>query len=202
MTRIALLALAAALASCAAKVAPEVLQQWQATPRYTCCNIHYENPAKIADANYYVGATLPLGSQVVIESMSDEWVTFRVGATSYSVRHAYGTEQESGEQFFAKLLVEQDPTLRLATFSPAVQEAIRDSRVEVGMTREEVLMSLGYPPTHRTPSLEASSWTYWYNRWVTYQVNFGADGRVTSVLGSNAPTRAEPVVAPAKASAR
>jgi hypothetical protein len=65
-----------------------------------------------------------------------------------------------------------------------------------------VLMSLGYPPTHRTPSLEAWAWTYWYNRWVTYQVNFGADGRVTSVVGSNAPTRAEPIAAPARASVR
>jgi len=38
-----------------------------------------------------------------------------------------------------------------------------------------VLMSLGYPPVHRTPSLDAPQWTYWENRWVSYVVYFDGD---------------------------
>ncbi len=56
-------------------------------------------------------------------------------------------------------------------------------------------MSLGYPPTHRTASTDANTWIYWYNRWVTYQVQFDAKGVVSNIMG-NAPTRNEPIVAP------
>jgi len=31
----------------------------------------------------------------------------------------------------------------------------------VGMTREQVLFSLGYPSREDTPNLEASTWRYW-----------------------------------------
>ena len=43
------------------------------------------------------------------------------------------------------------------------------------MTRDQVLMSLGYPPAHRTPSLEGPTWTYWQNRWATMVVVFDGD---------------------------
>ena len=53
-------------------------------------------------------------------------------------------------------------------------------------------MSLGYPPTHRTASTDVSTWVYWYNRWVTFNVDFGGDGMVATVVGT-APTNNQPV---------
>ena len=91
--------------------------------------------------------------------------------------------------------LETDPRIAFATFPKQVQEAITDGRVERGMTKEQVIMSLGYPQTHRTASTDANTWIYWYNRWVTYQVQFGADGKVSNIVGSPAPTRNEPIVA-------
>ena len=52
------------------------------------------------------------------------------------------------------MLVHEDPTLRLQSFAPGVQQSIRDGYVERGMTREQVLMAVGYPPTHETASLD------------------------------------------------
>jgi hypothetical protein len=43
------------------------------------------------------------------------------------------------------------------------------------MTRDQVLMSLGYPPAHRTPSLDSPQWTYWQNRWQSFVVDFNGD---------------------------
>jgi outer membrane protein assembly factor BamE (lipoprotein component of BamABCDE complex) len=57
---------------------------------------------------------------------------------------------------------------------------IEQAQVEPGMTRDEVLMSLGYPPAHRTPSLDSPTWTYWANRWATFEVYFDGD-RVSRV---------------------
>ena len=31
---------------------------------------------------------------------------------------------------------------------------------------------LGYPPAHRTPSLDANEWYYWRNRWKQFVVVF------------------------------
>jgi hypothetical protein len=177
---------------CTSALPPEVLQQYQARTLYTCCNLHYEY-SDISDANYYVGKTLPLGTPVTVQSSGRGSVTFNAGGVPVTLTQAYGTAEESFQQYLDKILVAEDPTPRLASYSKAVQDAIRSSRVEPGMTREQVLLSLGYPPTHRTPSISSSEWTYWYNRWVTYKVQFDDTGTVLDVVGRPAPTNNQPV---------
>ena len=59
--------------------------------------------------------------------------------------------------------------------SDRVEKLIEQGVVDVGMTRDQVLMALGYPPAHRTPALDAPVWTYWQNRWATMQVYFDGD---------------------------
>jgi hypothetical protein len=43
------------------------------------------------------------------------------------------------------------------------------------MTKEQVLMTRGYPPRHRTPSLEGNRWVYWSSRVVQLTVVFDGD---------------------------
>ena len=197
---LALGVLAVALAACHPPVSPAVLSQWQGRTLYTCCNIHYEG-GDVTDANYVVGSTLPFGSPVVVEKMTSDSATLRSGATQLTLYQSYGRDQESAQQYFNKIFVETDPRAVFATWPKQVQSAITDGRVERGMTRPQVIMSLGYPPTHRTASTDLNTWTYWYNRWVTYQVQFGDDGKVSNIIGSPAPTRNEPIVATAPAAA-
>jgi hypothetical protein len=190
---IALALLVLTAAACHPKVSPEVVREWQSRALFTCCNIRYEG-GSVTDANYVAGGILPFGSPVTIESMTNDSVTFASGATHLTLTHSYGTQQESAQQYFDKILVSTDPHVRFAAYPKDVQDAITDGRVEVGMTKEQVIMSIGYPPTHRTASTDLNTWVYWYNRWVTYQVQFGADGKVTGFVG-NAPTRNQPIVA-------
>ena len=49
------------------------------------------------------------------------------------------------------------------------------------MTKAQVLMAIGYPPAHETPSLDSPQWTYWRNRWDRFQVFFDGD-KVARVL--------------------
>ena len=184
---IAILFVGLGLAACHPPVSPEVLRQWQSRPLYTCCNIHYEGDT-INDASPLVGSMLPFGSSATVQKMTNDSVTFRAGGTVLTLVQRYGRDQESSQQYFSKILVDTDPHARFATFSKQVQRAITDGRVERGMTKEQVIMSLGYPPTHRTASTDAWTWTYWTNQWVTFQVQFGADGKVSNLVG-NAPSR-------------
>ena len=202
MKRCALFLVLVAFAGCRHRPSPELLREYASRSLVTCCNIHYETQ-EINDANYYVGSTLPLGTPALVQGVTDDSVTFLAAGHTLTLYHQYGKDQESMRQYLDKTLVADDPKVRVATYPRAVQDAIRDGRVERGMTREQVILSLGYPPTHRTPSTDASEWTYWYNHWVTYQVQFGPDGKVANVIGRPAPTQDQPIPAqeptPAKA---
>ena len=48
------------------------------------------------------------------------------------------------------------------------------------MTKADVIMALNYPPANRTPSLDASEWRYWRNRWNEHVIAFDGD-RVSRV---------------------
>ena len=61
-----------------------------------------------------------------------------------------------------------------------VRRMIEEGTVGAGMTREQVLMALGYPPAHRTPRLDAPVWMYCADREDTFEVYFDGD-RVSRV---------------------
>ena len=59
-------------------------------------------------------------------------------------------------------------------------DASSDGVRSPGMSKDQVLMTLGYPPADRTPSLEASTWTYDASPSQTFTVSFDG-GKVTQV---------------------
>jgi hypothetical protein len=170
----------------------EPIRQVDTRTLYTCCNLHYDGD-EINDANYWTGTTLPAGTAVRIEKLTKDSVTFNAGEQRLTLEHEYGTKQESLYQYLDKILVPNDPRPRIGAYPPAVRRAIDKAKVERGMTRDQVILSLGYPPTHRTPSLREREWTYWYNRWVTYKVVFDDAGKVGDVVGRPAPTAEAPI---------
>lgn len=192
MRRLMLIVAVGSLAACKQAVSPQLLAEYQGRSLMTCCNIHYETD-DINDANYFVGSTIPPGTPVQVQAMGSDSVTFTANGKKLSLHHRYGTAQESLQQYVNKILVADDPKTRLASFSRSAQQAIHEGRVEKGMTKEQVIMSLGYPPTHRTASTNDSEWTYWYNRWVSYKVQFDNQGVVANVIGRPAPTQDKPI---------
>ena len=58
------------------------------------------------------------------------------------------------------------------TLPPKVREAIQEGKVIPGMTREQVILSVGYPPTHRTPSVDATVWNHWASRAGRYEIHW------------------------------
>ncbi len=192
MKRFAVVVVVGVLAACKPALTPETLQQYQSRTLYTCCNFYHESDA-INDANYHVGTIVPLGSPVQVQAAGRNSITFTAAGTKLTLSHDYGKDQEPFQQYVDKVLVPGDPRSKLASFPRSAQDAIRDGRVEKGMTREQVILSLGYPATHRTPSTAAPEWTYWYNRWVTYKVAFDDTGKVANVIGRPAPTEDRPI---------
>jgi SmpA / OmlA family len=179
-------------AACRHPASPVTLPHFESRNLFTCCNLHYESE-NINDANYWVGEELPAGTPVRVDKVSADSATFTAGGTTLTLTHEYGTAEESLQQYLDKVLVRTDPRGRIAAYPAAVRRAIDSARVERGMTREQVIAALGYPPTHHTPSLQDKEWTYWYSRWATYKVVFDDAGKVADVIGKPAPTAQLPI---------
>jgi outer membrane protein assembly factor BamE (lipoprotein component of BamABCDE complex) len=168
---------------------------------FTCCNLHYEN-GEISDANYWVGKLLPAGTPVRIDEVTDDGVMLSAADVKLKLTHEYGAKEESLDQYLAKILLANDPKPRIAAYPKEVRRAIEKAKVERGMTREQVLVSLGYPATSVTPSPQSKEWPYWYNpevqpwynRWATYRVVFDDAGKVADVVGRPAPTAQVPIL--------
>ena len=178
--RAAVLLATLALAACKGPVVPSPLV---GQTRYLCCNLHYERP-EVTDVNYQQGALVPLGTRVQILEVRRSAVKFQPeGHPPITAVLKHGRKIITMETFIDRLLVEKDPRAKLpraagkkgAEQAERVRKAIEAGQVEVGMTREQVLMALGYPPAHRTPSLDAPQWTYWQNHWATFIVVFDGD---------------------------
>jgi hypothetical protein len=52
------------------------------------------------------------------------------------------------------------------------------------MTREQVIMALGYPMTNEDPSLDSGLWRYWVSSFGSYQILWDQNGRVSESPGT------------------
>ena len=183
MTRIfvTLAALAALLlAGCDAMPAR---QSDDATPLfsgYTCCNLHYDGEW-ISDANWSSLPMIPAGASIRVLGYGRHRVKADIDGHGMELGLDYG-RQQSLEAWAHKLVIEEDPRPKIARMPTPIRDAIRAGKVAIGMTRDEVVLSLGYPPAHQTPDLNASQWKYWHTSFGSYLVVWDGAGRVRDVI--------------------
>jgi hypothetical protein len=192
MRRLMLVIAVAALAGCMVKVPPELQKHYTGRTLYTCCNLYYQGD-QVTDANYRDGELLPLGTPVSVTKLEPNSITFNAQGKVLTLQHIYGRNQEPYKQYFDKIFVESNRAEMVANFPPIIRKAIEDGRIEAGMKRGEVVLSLGFPPTDDNPSPEATTWKYWYSRGRSYSVVFDSNGYVSDITGQPAPTRGKAV---------
>ena len=149
---------------------------------YTCCNLHYDKDW-ISDANWGNAAMIPAGSRIRVVDYTWAHANVEIDGRPYRMGQDYGKKEESLDKYLSKIVVKTDPRPRIEQFPAPVKTAIHEGRVIPGMTREQVLMAVGYPPTHKTPSLDAPVWNHWLSRAGRYELHW-RDGKVERVAGS------------------
>jgi hypothetical protein len=87
----------------------------------------------------------------------------------------------SMESFARRYVVAENPNEKLALWPKKVQDAVTSARVTRGMTREQVLMALGYPMASENPHLDAPVWRYWLWTFSEFKVFFNEQGEVSGV---------------------
>lgn len=77
-------------------------------------------------------------------------------------------------------LILSDTPVSYTDLSEVDKKGIAEGRPYKGMSKQGVMIALGYPCPHRTSSPDADVWYYWKNRFVDYPVNFENDLVVSS----------------------
>ena len=169
---------------------------------YTCCNLRY-NKDWINDVNYGQLPMIPAGTPIKVTGYGRYRASVEIDGKPFRLGLDYGRTMETTEQWVAKQIVAEDPKTAQASYPAAVRQAIEKGQVMVGMTKAQVIMSLGHPLTSENPRLDAPLWRYWWSSFGEYQVYWSGD-RVSKVTGHPetlalmlAPGNAAPTPAPA-----
>ena len=176
-----------AAASCAAW--PQAVPAPQ-TQRWACCNLRYEKDW-ISDRILTSRSFLPVGARVVVTDWGRNRVYADIDGVKMRVGADYGYFKGSREEFADVLFVREDPNLRIATFAPAVQAAIRAGRIAIGMTREQVVMAIGPPRFDLTPRRDASNWVHFATADGEFDLDWAPDDTLRAI---HAPSRIRKLV--------
>lgn len=158
----------------AAKLSPEVAKTFDdKAAMYTTSNMHYNlyRDKKIIDTtNYQVGILIPVNSEVTMQSVNAKQIVFVYGGNEIILRNipkysGLGISEVAQRYFSTK-------KVNLAKFTKDEQKAISTAGLVNGMSKAAVLVSIGTPPAHQTPTLESDSWKFWKDRWTTFVVSF------------------------------
>ena len=70
---------------------------------------------------------------------------------------------ETTESYASKIFSAKTRKQLLAGMTAEEKDGIRRGTPVLGMSKKEVIVAFGYPPTHETPSLKTNKWKYWLN---------------------------------------
>ena len=186
-TVVALLALFSSACQSRVKDASELTGE----PFFTAINIRYEHPERIYTTNYRVGAMIPVGTKVTMGEIRSRRIHFSTEKGEFTIEFVkkHSKPKLSLMDVFNQYFSRENPLRENGPFSEftvSEQGNIRKGKIAVCMSKSAVLMAYGYPPSHRTPSLDSDIWRYWESRLQKWRVFF-QDGKVMEIQGSKAP---------------
>jgi hypothetical protein len=149
---------------------------------YTLVNLHPdEQRHRLYSTNYQQPGLIPFCTKVKIESVDKKEMVFRVLHTGQKYDYIFHNSMRDPipthlDKFFGKAC---DPK-KVETMSEIDRQGISQGRALPGMTKDGVILAIGYPPEHATPTLESDTWRYWRTRFATKLVYF-ANGKVVDI---------------------
>ncbi len=148
---------------------------------WLCCNMRSDG-SWISDSNYAENGkrVIPVGTPVSVTGHGRHRVNVRIDGARQSIGNDYSRDLSLAD-FARRYVVTEDPAIRLATYPAKIQDAIRRAKITTGMTREQVLMALGYPISSENPDLSTDLWRYWISSFAEFQVRFDGSGRVREI---------------------
>ncbi len=114
---------------------------------------------KVDTLNFTLGFPVPVNSIVFYEDINSKQLAFTVDDKRFYIRNNPRYSKTTMDQMMDRYFGTQK--VDLSKFTDAEKKAIASNKVEVGMSKEAVILAIGYPPAHTTPSLQQDEWKYW-----------------------------------------
>jgi hypothetical protein len=150
---------------------------------FLCCNMRTDG-SWISDINYDANGKkiIPVGTPIKVTGYGHYRVKVDINGKGQAIGNDYSRDLAL-DVFAKRYVVADDPAAKIATYPKKIQDAIAQARIVLGMTREQVLMSVGYPVSSENHNLEDKTWRFWLGSYSEFRVKFDANGRVTDVDG-------------------
>lgn len=153
---------------------------------FLCCNM-YSDGRQISDINIDEAGQheIPLGTPLTVTGYGRHRVKVVLENRNQAIVND-NSREISMQEFAKRYVVQEDPHATLDSFPKNIQYAIVAGHLVRGMSREQVIMSLGYPCSGDNPSMKSKAWTFWLadkvqNEKVQYRVKFDEQDRVVDV---------------------
>lgn len=149
---------------------------------YTLTNLHPDEVhARLYSVDYQQEGLIPVCTPVLIERVTSKEAVFVRQDTGKRYQYLFhSTMKLPIAQHLDRYFGTQCPKQLLSTLQGVDAQGVREGQVMKGMSKGAVVLAIGYPPPHATPTLDANVWKYWKNRWDTFDVYF-ENGRVSRI---------------------
>ena len=147
-------------------------------------NLH-PNPAKntLSTMNYQMQGLLKVCSKVKVTKKNSKKLEFVHDNTEYVMEYDKYTKKAgvTFDEILHSFFGEECDDTKIVTLTEKDQRGLRRGEPTVGMTKDGVLLTMGRPPYHVTPSLESNQWMYWRTNSRRTSVQFNRDGYVVRI---------------------
>jgi len=110
--------------------------------------------------NYTLGFPIPVNSIVFYEDINSKQLAFSYNDKRYYLRNNPRYSKTNMDQMLDRYFGTKK--VDLSKFTPEEQKNIKANKAVVGMSKEAVILAIGYPPAHVTPDWKSmDDWKYW-----------------------------------------
>lgn len=150
---------------------------------YSRYNLHYVNVKGVNKGSYanwtrHVDhVMLPYNTKIQVKSLGSKKFEFVTDNGTKILWEFNPKNMGMSGIDYIKLITSPTP-VNYEVLSDIDRKGIEAGKALPGMSKQGVMVALGYPAKHATPSLESNSWTYWGGRMDNYRVEFDESGKV------------------------
>ena len=169
------------LASCNKALKPEVLPTniTMGATYYTQFVIRYEKGTHLT-TNFRRGASIPVNTPVKLLNITSKTIEVEMDNSSQKLL-VKNVEKHTGDDVyraFNKLFAKKK--INFSKFTALERTQIDNGTVAIGMSKDAVIVAIGYPPITETPNLNSNTWVYWSGRYNRFNVHFN-NGKVSKI---------------------
>lgn len=156
------------------KISPEIGSSY-----FTRYNVWVEKEKSLT-TNYSRGELIPFNTKVTLDAISAKKIVLNIDGRKITIVNVRKHTQRNTTEIASELLSAN--AISLSGVSESLQADMLSGVLRLGMSKDQALMTRGYPPRHKTPTIKANHWVYWTSRFVQRTVVFEG-GKLTRGRG-------------------